>query len=86
MRQMTTEASIPRMYIAVDWSTSQLRAALSTDTGNMLPWWQAGAGGFGIGSALYKPGIAIDELEQRANAFVQAINALRIQDSDSSAS
>lgn len=32
----------------------------------------AGAAGFGIGSALYKPGITVAEIEQRAAAFVNA--------------
>jgi len=32
----------------------------------------AGAAGFGIGSALYKPGVTIAEIEQRAAAFAKA--------------
>ena len=32
----------------------------------------AGAAGFGIGSALYKPGVTVAELEQRSAAFVKA--------------
>jgi 2-dehydro-3-deoxyphosphogalactonate aldolase len=38
----------------------------------MAPWLAAGASGFGIGSALYAPGIEIDEVERRARAFAQA--------------
>lgn len=43
---------------------------------NMAPWWQAGAAGFGVGSALYKPGIAMDELRQRAQKFVAGFAAI----------
>jgi 2-dehydro-3-deoxyphosphogalactonate aldolase len=43
---------------------------------NMAPYWQAGADGFGIGSALFKPGIAIDEIRARAARFVSAWKAL----------
>ena len=46
---------------------------------SMGPWWDAGAGGFGIGSALYKPGIALDELTRRAQKFVSATNDIRAQ-------
>jgi 2-dehydro-3-deoxyphosphogalactonate aldolase len=37
----------------------------------------AGAKGFGLGSALYKPGLTPGEVGQRAAAFVQAWGALR---------
>lgn len=39
---------------------------------NMGPWVDAGARGFGIGSALYKPGLDVHEVSQRARAFAQA--------------
>ncbi|MBK0394051.1 2-dehydro-3-deoxy-6-phosphogalactonate aldolase [Ramlibacter algicola] len=38
----------------------------------LAPYLDAGADGFGIGSALYQPGIAIDELTRRAQAFMSA--------------
>lgn len=38
----------------------------------MAPWVAAGAQGFGIGSALYAPGVAADEVARRAHAFAQA--------------
>jgi len=41
------------------------------DHDNMAPWLAAGATGFGIGSSLYKPGVALDELGRRARAMVQ---------------
>ena len=41
---------------------------------NMKPYRDAGAAGFGLGSALYSPGISTAELAQRADAFVAAWN------------
>jgi 2-dehydro-3-deoxyphosphogalactonate aldolase len=38
----------------------------------MAPWLAAGAAGFGIGSSLYAPGRAADEVATRARAFAQA--------------
>jgi len=38
-----------------------------------IPAWQAaGAGGYGIGSALYRPGATPDEVAERARRFVEA--------------
>ena len=36
------------------------------------PYRRSGASGFGIGSALYKPGAAVDEVARAAQAFVKA--------------
>jgi 2-dehydro-3-deoxyphosphogalactonate aldolase len=38
------------------------------------PYRRAGANGFGIGSALYKPGASVDEVARAAQAFVKAWN------------
>jgi 2-dehydro-3-deoxyphosphogalactonate aldolase len=43
----------------------------------MADYLAAGADGFGLGSALYKPGMAASELGERARAFVAAYRALR---------
>lgn len=40
--------------------------------GNMAAWVAAGAQGFGIGAALYAPGLDADEVASRARAFAQA--------------
>jgi 2-dehydro-3-deoxyphosphogalactonate aldolase len=40
---------------------------------SMASWLNAGAAGFGIGSALYVPGLAADEIEVRARSFVAAL-------------
>ncbi|MBI3350061.1 MAG: 2-dehydro-3-deoxy-6-phosphogalactonate aldolase [Burkholderiales bacterium] len=42
----------------------------------MAVYRQAGAAGFGLGSALYAPGMGADDVAQRARAFVQAWRAL----------
>lgn len=39
---------------------------------NMAEWVKAGAGGFGIGSSLYKPGATLTQIEQSAKALVTA--------------
>ncbi|QDX26961.1 2-dehydro-3-deoxy-6-phosphogalactonate aldolase [Sphingomonas suaedae] len=39
----------------------------------MQPWRDAGAAGFGLGSALYKPGLTAIEVAERAAVFVAAI-------------
>lgn len=44
---------------------------------NMAAYWQAGAAGFGVGSALYKPGDTAETLRSRAQAFIAAIAKLR---------
>jgi 2-dehydro-3-deoxyphosphogalactonate aldolase len=39
----------------------------------MASWREAGAAGFGLGSALYKPGMPASEVGNRARAFVAAL-------------
>jgi 2-dehydro-3-deoxyphosphogalactonate aldolase len=39
---------------------------------NMAPWREAGAAGFGLGSALYRAGDAAEVVGERARAFVSA--------------
>ncbi len=43
---------------------------------NMAPYVKAGAAGFGLGSALYSPGLSAAEVGRRAHAFAQAWHAL----------
>lgn len=43
---------------------------------NMVLWHKAGAAGFGIGSALYSPGLAPEDVAARASAFRRAWEAL----------
>jgi 2-dehydro-3-deoxyphosphogalactonate aldolase len=44
---------------------------------NMRPYVEAGAAGFGLGSSLYKPGMAAGEVAANARAFVAALRELR---------
>jgi len=39
---------------------------------NMAAWRQAGASGFGIGSALFKPGMTVNEVKTQATLFADA--------------
>ena len=39
----------------------------------MAPWIAAGAAGFGLGSALYKPGMSAEQVGANARAFVAAL-------------
>ena len=44
----------------------------------MSGWVRAGATGFGIGGALYTPGVTLDQLKERAEAFVTTWRALAV--------
>ncbi len=43
---------------------------------NMTDYWVAGADGFGLGSALYQPGMTVEQVAQSAADFRLALNAL----------
>jgi len=45
------------------------------EAASMAPWRAAGAAGFGIGGALYRPGMTPDVVRSRAEAFVAAWRA-----------
>lgn len=47
------------------------------DVDGLAPWLSAGAGGFGLGSALYRPGFTPAEVSARARRFVEAVNEAR---------
>jgi 2-dehydro-3-deoxyphosphogalactonate aldolase len=44
---------------------------ISPDT--MRPWQEGGAAGFGLGSALYKPGATAAQVSANATAFIRAL-------------
>jgi 2-dehydro-3-deoxyphosphogalactonate aldolase len=46
------------------------------DPDNLASYWNVGAKGFGLGSALYKPGKAIDEIASDAKRFVEKMREL----------
>jgi 2-dehydro-3-deoxyphosphogalactonate aldolase len=45
------------------------------DPDKMAPWLAAGADGFGLGSALYRPGFTAAEVSERARRFVATLAA-----------
>lgn len=45
------------------------------EAGNMAPWRAAGAAGFGIGSAIYKPGDTAEVVARKARALVADLRA-----------
>ncbi len=56
--------------------------ALLLPTGGMTPenvadWWEAGADGFGVGSAVFDVSGDIDETQRRAETFVSALTRAR---------
>ncbi|MGP1397837.1 MAG: 2-dehydro-3-deoxy-6-phosphogalactonate aldolase [Inquilinaceae bacterium] len=44
---------------------------------SMAAYWRAGATGFGLGSALYKPGLSMADLAANAKRFAEAFAALK---------
>ena len=46
------------------------------DPDNLASYWNVGAKGFGLGSALYKPGKAMDEIASDASRFVEKMREL----------
>ena len=44
---------------------------------SLAPWLAAGANGFGLGSALYRPGMTAAEVSERAQRFVSALAEAR---------
>ena len=45
---------------------------------SLAKWMQAGAAGFGLGSALYTPGLTPDAVAARARNFIAALDAARL--------
>jgi 2-dehydro-3-deoxyphosphogalactonate aldolase len=43
------------------------------EAGNMAPWRVAGAAGFGIGSAIYKPGDSAATVADKARRLMEAL-------------
>ncbi|QJR09616.1 2-dehydro-3-deoxy-6-phosphogalactonate aldolase [Usitatibacter rugosus] len=79
LKLFPAEASSPGVLQA-------MRAVLPPGTGvlpvggvrpdNLGPWLAAGAVGFGIGSAIYKPGSTPEAVRERARAFNEALRAV----------
>ena len=45
----------------------------------MLPYWQAGASGFGLGSALFTPSLSVAEIRQRGEHFARSVQQLPVR-------
>ncbi|MFN3668231.1 MAG: 2-dehydro-3-deoxy-6-phosphogalactonate aldolase [Brevundimonas sp.] len=58
-------------------TTAAVFAVGGVDPESFPAWRQAGAGGFGIGSALYRPGDSPETVAARAHRFVEAWSADR---------
>ena len=58
-------------------TTAAVYAVGGVEPDSFPAWRQAGAGGFGIGSALYRPGDAPETVAGRARRFIQAWSAGR---------
>jgi 2-dehydro-3-deoxyphosphogalactonate aldolase len=54
---------------------TQVYAVGGAGPSSFAEWRKAGADGFGIGSALYAPGLSVDEVSHRAKAIVAAWDA-----------
>ncbi|MGJ8621325.1 MAG: 2-dehydro-3-deoxy-6-phosphogalactonate aldolase [Yoonia sp.] len=54
---------------------TQVYAVGGAGADNFAAWMAASADGFGIGSALYKPGLSVDEVAARARDIVSAYDA-----------
>lgn len=54
---------------------TQTFAVGGANASNFSDWFAAGVDGFGIGSALYKPGASVDEIKSRATEIVAAYDA-----------
>ena len=72
--ELVTPAVLKAMRAVLPKSTLLLPVGgIAPDT--MAPYLAAGANGFGLGSALYAPGMSAAQVGERANAFVAAWRA-----------
>lgn len=64
-----------KAMLAVLPGGTQTYAVGGAGPGNFGHWLKAGASGFGIGTALFKPGFAVSEIKNRAETIVAAYDA-----------
>ena len=80
LKLFPAEAASPAMLkavLAVLPGGTRVLPVGGIDVATIAPWLDAGAAGFGLGSALYKAGRAAVEVAQRTAALVAAIRACR---------
>ncbi len=65
--------AVMRAWLAVLPKGTALIPVGGITPANMDPYWAAGASGFGLGSALYKPGMSTAEVDATARAFAEAV-------------
>ena len=74
--EMVTPAILKAIRVVLPKGTRLLPVGGITPD-NMQPYLEAGATGFGLGSALYKPGMTVDDVTAVARQFVAAWEGLR---------
>jgi 2-dehydro-3-deoxyphosphogalactonate aldolase len=80
LKQFPAEGSSPAVLGALRAVLPQGTLVLPVGgigTSNFEPWRKSGAAGFGIGSALYKPGMSPEEVRHRARQFALASTGSR---------
>jgi len=82
LKLFPAEASPPRVLKALRAvlpAATRVLPVGSITVDNMAEYWLAGANGFGLGSALYKPGASAEQVAASAANFKAAIDRLKAQ-------
>ncbi|WP_157080976.1 2-dehydro-3-deoxy-6-phosphogalactonate aldolase [Novosphingobium naphthalenivorans] len=77
LKLFPAEAATPavmKAYRAVLPAAVPILAVGGITPDNLQPWREAGADGFGLGSALYRNGLSVRQIGENARAFVAAWN------------
>ncbi len=74
--EMITPAAVKALRAVLQPAT-QLMPVGGITPHNMGEYLNAGADGFGIGSALYKPGMSVEVVAQNAKRFIEAFRGFR---------
>ena len=80
LKLFPAEASCPaalKAMLAVLPAGTAVLPVGGIEPASLGPWRAAGAAGFGVGSALFRPGLALDEVRRRARAFTSAWRGLQ---------
>ena len=75
LKWFPTDGMSPKSFkamLAVLPSSVPVLAVGGVDVGNIACWRTAGARGFGVGSAIWKPGLTAAQVEEKASVFVRA--------------